>query len=241
MSAIYLFCAGYGYTARAIAATVLANGGTVTGTTRDPGKTNDIADDGVTPFVWDHDDLESALDACSHILVSAPPAQGGCPVFDRLRPVLNSLPQRWIGYLSSNGVYGDHQGNWVDEGTPPQPETPRAQRRLAAECTWQDFGKETEHDVWVFRLPGIYGPGRSAIDSVRNGTAKRIVKPGQVFSRIHVADIAGAVSASMGANTDRRLFNLCDDEPSPPQDVVTYACTLLGVTPPPEQTLEDAI
>ena len=148
---------------------------------------------------------------------------------------------QWIGYLSSNGVYGDHDGAFVDETTSPVPSSDRGKRRLAAEQEWQAFARHLSTPrLMIFRLPGIYGPGRSALDSVRSGSARRIVKPGQVFSRMHVDDIARAVIAGMNTQTHHTVFNLCDDVPSPPQDVITHACELLGVSPPPEIALDDA-
>jgi len=205
-----------------------------------------MAADGVEPVVWDTDQaLAPALAQASHILVSAPPGDSGCPALHAVGRWLDAQQDGapdlgWIGYLSSNGVYGDHGGAWVDENTPPAPTSARGRRRLEAENGWLRLGTMSSVPVQIFRLPGIYGPGRSAIDQVRAGTARRIVKPGQVFSRMHVDDIAMALHAAMAATTTLRLFNLADNEPAPPQDVVLYACKLLGVAPPPEQPLEAA-
>lgn len=249
----HLLCIGYGYTARAIARQLDRAQWMVSGTTRDTSRIDRIRQDSVNPVLWP-DEITAAAASASHLLISVPPAREGgdtmlaCPALEMLGPILadsagsaSKTGGRWCGYLSSNGVYGDHGGDWVDEATPPRPTTTRGQRRLAAETAWRDFGQtEAGVSVTVLRLPGIYGPGRSALDSVRAGTAKRIVKPGQVFSRMHVDDIACAVIAAMKVRPDDALFNLCDDEPAPPEDVVGFACDLLGVAPPAPVALEDA-
>jgi nucleoside-diphosphate-sugar epimerase len=147
---------------------------------------------------------------------------------------------RWIGYLSTTAVYGDHGGAWVDETTVPTPSGLRGVRRLAAEAAWLAFGKAHGVPCQIFRLAGIYGPGRSALDQVRAGTARRIDKPGQVFSRIHVADIARVLEASMAKPAAGHIYNVCDDCPAPPAAVIEHACALLGVTPPPMQHFDEA-
>ena len=150
---------------------------------------------------------------------------------------LRTVPTlRWAGYLGTTAVYGDRQGGWVDEETPLEPTLARADRRARAEAAWQGSGLP----VHIFRLAGIYGPGRNAFTNLRDGTARRIVKPGQVFSRIHVEDIATILEASMAQPRPGRIYNVCDDEPAPPQDVVAYAARLLGIEPPPEQAYETA-
>lgn len=245
--AFHLLCLGYGYTARAIARELIGRGWQVSGTTRNRDKMADIAQTGVTPVYWDSarsdggDGLEM-INTVTHILVSSPPGDDGCPAY---KVIANRLPQakalEWAGYLSSNGVYGDHKGAWVDETTPNNPSSDRGKRRVRAESDWQKLNNNAQTlKSIVFRLPGIYGPGRSAIDTVRSGNAKRIIKPGQVFSRMHVDDIASAVIAGITVDTEYCLFNLCDDEAAPPQDVITYACALLDVTPPPEVSIDDA-
>ncbi len=249
-SAPALVCLGYGYTASALARRLVPDGWRILGTTRshapDSEKHRSIIADGVEPVVWDADQaLAPALAQASHILVSIPPGEEGCPALRTFKPWVkaqqDAAPRlRWIGYLSSNGVYGDHGGAWVDENTPPAPTRARGRRRLDAEQGWLRLGTDFRLPVQVFRLPGIYGPGRSPIDQIRAGTARRIVKPGQVFSRMHVDDIAMALHAAMVATTTLRLFNLADNEPAPPQEVILYACDLMGVTPPPEQSLEAA-
>ncbi len=241
-----LFCLGHGYTASAVARLAITDGWRVVGATRSPDKAAFIKKQGVEPVLWnDASAMRGALDAATALLISTPPGRGAhsdntpCPALDIVQ---NAPPKRaaWIGYLSTNGVYGDHGGAWVSETTRPNPTSERGRRRLAAEQAWRQFGEQTGAPTVVLRLPGIYGPGRSALDSVRAGTAKRIVKEAQFFSRAHVDDIAAATVASLNQPTAGDLFNIADDEPTPPQDVITYACDLLGVAPPPFISLEDA-
>jgi nucleoside-diphosphate-sugar epimerase len=146
---------------------------------------------------------------------------------------------QWIGYLSTVGVYGDHQGKWVDEAGETRPVSRRSQLRVAAEQDWLGFGNEHDVPVAVLRLSGIYGPGRNAFVNLERGTARRLVKPGQVFNRIHVDDISGALR-HLAASRNAGIFNVTDDEPAPPQDVVTYAAKLMGIAPPPEIAFEAA-
>lgn len=229
-----LFVFGLGFSARVIAKAALAQGWRVAGTTR----TGEVVGEAqsschgltVYPFDRDRDLPPQALDGVSHILSSVPPDAGGDPVLDRLAARLRQAAPHWVGYLSTTGVYGDCDGAWVDEATPPNPSLERSCRRLAAEQNWLGSGLP----VHLFRLAGIYGPGRSAIDSVRNGTARRVVKPGQVFSRIHVDDIAQVVLASAARPDPGAIYNVCDDDCAPPQQVVAHACALLGVAAPPE-------
>ena len=163
--------------------------------------------------------------AASHVLVSVPPDAAGDPVLRRLGPALAAARPRWVGYLSTTGVYGDHGGGWVDEDAALDPINERSRWRVAAERAWLATGLP----VMVFRLAGIYGPGRSALDRVREGRAQRVVKPGQVFSRIHVDDIAAVLRAAMARGVAGRAYNVADDEPAPPQDVIAYAAELLGM------------
>jgi nucleoside-diphosphate-sugar epimerase len=146
----------------------------------------------------------------------------------------------WIGYLSTVGVYGDRQGGWVDETSETQPISPRSRRRLAAEEAWCAFGAHTNRRVQIFRLAGIYGPGRSAIDRLQEGTARRIVKAGQVFNRIHVDDIAAVLRAAIAGNGTQQVYNVTDDEPAPPQDVIAFAADLMRLPPPPEIAFQEA-
>ncbi|OAN67296.1 SDR family oxidoreductase [Magnetospirillum moscoviense] len=224
------FLFGLGFSGRVIARALLDAGWQVAGTTRS-GERADMPGITVHPFDRDHPLPAGALDGVTHVLSSVPPDEKGDPVVDVMGDHLRALAPSWVGYLSTTGVYGDRGGDWVDEDSPLIPGLDRSRRRVAAEAAWQSLGLA----VHIFRLAGIYGPGRSAIDSVRSGQARRIVKPGQVFSRIHVEDIAGAVLASIAKpQPGGRIYNLCDDDPAPPQEVIAHACALLGVEPPPE-------
>jgi nucleoside-diphosphate-sugar epimerase len=185
--------------------------------------------------------LAEAVAAATHILVSIAPDKAGDPVLRSFGDAIATAPGLvWIGYLSTIGVYGDFGGAWVDEETPIRPSRDRNLRRAEAERDWLDLGRRIARPVQVFRLAGIYGPGRSAIDNVRDGTARRIVKPGQLFNRIHVDDIAGAIMAGLARPGVGPVVNVADDEPAPPQDVVAYAAGLLGVDPPPETPFDEA-
>lgn len=230
-----LFIFGLGFSARVIARAALAKGWQVAGTTRS-GQAQGLDDLTVYPFDRDHPLPEDALKGATHVLSSVPPDDLGDPVLQAIGPHLQKLDPRWVGYLSTTGVYGDRDGGWVDEKTELAPDLERSRRRVEAERAWMDSGLA----VHVFRLAGIYGPGRSAIDTVRQGKARRIVKPGQVFSRIHVDDIAQVVLASMRRPQPGRVYNVCDDDCAPPQDVIAHACALLGVEPPPELDWEQA-
>lgn len=228
---------GYGYVAKATAPLLRARGFALSGTTRSPVKAGEMTERGITPLINpDAVALRTAMREASHILVSVPPGESGDPVLDMLMPC-PALPKlEWLGYFSTTGVYGDAAGGWVDEDTPPRPDEARSQRRLTAEQGWQVFSARTR----IFRLAGIYGPGRSALDRLKDGTARRIVKPGQVFSRIHVDDIAAALMASIARPEPAGPFNLSDDEPAPQADVIAHAAGLLGMDPPPEEAFETA-
>jgi nucleoside-diphosphate-sugar epimerase len=174
--------------------------------------------------------------------VTAPPTAEGCPGLSALIPALaraGAFPD-WIGYLSTTGVYGDRRGGWVFETSRLAAQSPEAARRVAAERDWLDLGRGMGLTVAVFRLPGIYGPGRSALDRLRAGEARRIAAPGQVFSRIHVDDLAAGLAASIARPRARGIYNLCDDEPAPNSEVIAYAARLLGMAPPPELSPDQA-
>ena len=237
-----LFCFGYGYTAAALARRLRPLGWTVAGTTRSPEKAAAMSAAGVRARLWDGEFDARWLDGATAALISAAPGGDGCPAYAAAREALAARRENvsWIGYLSTNGVYGDHGGAWVDEDSNLFPTTERARRRIRAEADWAGFGAAHVMPVTIFRLPGIYGPGRSAVDTVRAGKARRVFKEGQVFSRCHVDDIAAALAASMERPQVHDLYNLADDEPAPPQDVIEYACRLLGVEPPPLVPLEEA-
>lgn len=238
-----LFIFGAGYSAQAFARRMAAEADWIGGTTRSADKAAALRQAGIEPVVFDGTApsaaVAAALASSSHILVSIGPSAAGDPVLAHHRADLAADRPEWIGYLSTVGVYGDHGGAWVDEETPCRPVSRRSAERLAAERAWLDFAAETGLPVQVFRLSGIYGPGRNALENLKKGTARRIVKPGQVFNRIHVDDIAGALQAAL-KRPETAIYNVTDDEPAPPQDVVAYAADLLGVAPPPEVPFEAA-
>ncbi|MEP6828268.1 MAG: SDR family oxidoreductase [Aestuariivirga sp.] len=227
----HLFCFGFGFTAEHLAKILPCDEWRISGTTRSAAGLAAMAAQGVEGFVFDQ--LRDIPKSVTHVLASIPPDETGDPV---ARSFADALARgfTWIAYLSTTGVYGDRQGDIVTEDSGLNPTSDRARRRVLAESQWQPF------KAHIFRLPGIYGKGRSQLDSLRHGTAKRIVKPGQIFSRIHVEDIAGILAASMARPNPGRIYNVADDEPCPPQDVVTYAAELLGISPPPEVAYEQA-
>ena len=223
-----LLSLGHGYSARALAARLIAQGWHVIGTTRDPATCATLRAEGVEPLLWSAD-LAPALARATHLLSSIAPDAGGDPALRRYGPELAAAPLVWAGYLSTTGVYGDHRGGWVDEETALAPTTERGIQRVAAEAAWRALGLP----LHIFRLAGIYGPGRGPFAKVRDGTARLIVKPGQVFSRIHVDDIAAVIAASIRNPRPGAVYNVCDDDPAPPQDVIAHAAALLGLPPPP--------
>lgn len=238
-----LVCLGYGFTARALASKLSAGGWRVAATARTSEQAATLAAEGVEAVRWFDGALDGAgFDGADAVLISTPPAEGGCPAFAAASEALAARAGNisWIGYLSSNGVYGDHGGDWVDENSALRATSPRARARIAAEAQWAAHAVEWALPLVIFRLPGLYGPGRSAIDMARAGRAQRIYKAGQVFNRMHVDDIASALAASMARPAAGDLFNLADDEPAPPQDVVAFACSLLGIEPPPLVAIENA-
>ncbi|WP_368667903.1 SDR family oxidoreductase [Palleronia pontilimi] len=233
---------GHGYSARALAPLLLAEGWRVTGTTRSHDKAREIAETGVTPLIFPGSDIGPELARATHLLISAGPDEGGDPVLQAVGPQIAQAAPRllWVGYLSTTGVYGDHDGGWVDEATPLTPSTRRGAARVRAEAAWQALARDTGLPLHIFRLAGIYGPGRGPFEKVRNGTARRIVKQGQVFSRIHVEDIAQVLAASIDRPHPGAIYNVCDDDPAPPEDVLAHAADLLGVPRPPKVDFETA-
>lgn len=234
-----MFIFGAGYTGRAIARDPLGKVQWVAGTTRSSANFEALRLSGVTPHLYSGTgfapETASALQKTTHLIVSTPPDEDGDPVLSDIVAVgAKALPAlQWIGYLSTVGVYGDHSGAWVDETSECRPVSQRSRWRLEAEQRWISFARGAGIPLAVFRLAGIYGPGRNAFVNLANATAKRIVKPGQVFNRVYVDDIAGAVATLMRAKA-AGIFNLSDDEPTAPQDVVSYAAALMQVRPPPE-------
>ena len=238
-----LFIFGTGFSSKAFVEEVRDQFDWIGGTTRSSDKMEALRTLGVEPFLFDGnsqgDGVAEALKQATHILVSIAPNEAGDPVLNQYANEIAGAKPRWIGYLSTVGVYGNHDGAWVDEETPLNPVSKRSVQRVAAEEAWLAFAEQNDLPVQIFRLSGIYGPGRNAFENFRKGTARRLVKPGQVFNRIHVADIAGALKAAM-AKPSTRVFNVTDDEPAPPQDVVAFAAELLGVEAPPEIPFETA-
>ncbi len=228
---------GFGFTGAALTQRLQPRGWTVSGTSRRPERRARLSALGVQGVDPDNSaELLAAARAADAVLIAAPPGDDGCPGWTALHVADLDRARPWIGYLSTTGVYGDHGGRWVFENTPTAPASPEAQRRVVAETTW--MGLAGACPVSVFRLPGIYGPGRSPLDRVRTGEARQTIKPGHVFSRIHVDDIAAGIEASIGRPDRAGVYNLCDDEPAAPAEVNAYAAELLGLPPPPQAPFE---
>lgn len=241
----HLFCFGCGYCARALAATLAGSDWRVTGTCRTADEARALEALGIEPLVFDGerpgDGVRDRLAAATHLLVSIPPDAEGDPALRHHGiDIAAATALEWVGYLSATSVYGDRRGGLVTEATPPAPTTDRGRRRLAAERQWLALGAEHGLPVHLFRLAGIYGPGRNALRQIEAGTARRIRKPGQVFGRVHVADVAAVLRASMARPDPGAVYNVADDEPAPPEDVVVHAARLLGREPPPPMTVEEA-
>jgi dTDP-4-dehydrorhamnose reductase len=245
-----LFCFGLGYSARHLAAKLEDEGWHIAGTARSAEGVERIQDLGYTGYVFDGQSASKgagpsqgagpAVRRASHILISAPPDNNGDPVLRYHADDIAHSTAEWIGYLSTIGVYGDHGGGWVDEETPATPSSERSRRRALAEQQWLDFAKSSGKRVELFRLAGIYGPGSSAIEGLRSGATRSIVKKDQVFNRIHVEDIARTLIAAFSRPQRHAIYNVTDDEPAPPQDVNAYAAQLLGLPRPQEIAYETA-
>jgi len=222
---------GHGYSAQALTRLLLPRDWRVIGTTRSEDKAVALMAAGTEPRIWPGADMIPALDAATHLLISAAPGEDGDPVLNALGDEIAKRAEQfaWVGYLSTTGVYGDHAGDWVDENTALTPATKRGIARMKAEAAWAEIPGLPLH---IFRLAGIYGPGRGPFAKVRGGTARRIIKPGQVFSRTHVADIARILDASIRRPNPGAAYNVCDDDPAPPEDVIAYAAELLGLPVP---------
>lgn len=235
-----LFCFGMGYSAGMLSRVLQEKGWYCSGTSRSPERDS--------TFPCFHFDADSGLDPAgyadflqaTHILHSIPPQESGDPVMPVIESAVLSPALQWFGYFSTTGVYGNHDGRWVDETTPPNPSGIRQQRRAAAEQAWIEQYNARKLPVHIFRLAGIYGPSRSSFDALRNGTARRIDKPEQVFSRIHVEDIVNVVLASFAYPNPGRTYNVCDDLPAPSADVTAYAASLLGMEAPPLRPFDRA-
>ncbi|WP_048647368.1 SDR family oxidoreductase [Nitratireductor soli] len=240
------FIFGAGYSGRALAREVVGEAEAIAGTTRDLANAGRLGRAGITPHAFTGGgalpvDIADALSRTTHLVVGIAPGDAGDPVLAAARETITgAMPAlKWIGYLSTVGVYGDHGGAWVDEATPCNPVSERSKQRVAAEDAWLALAAETGLPVAILRLSGIYGPGRNALANLVDGKARRIVKPGQVFNRVHVDDIAGA-AAHLARRRESGVFNVTDDAPAAPQDVVAYAARVMGVEAPPEVAFEDA-
>ncbi|HEY8593650.1 MAG TPA: SDR family oxidoreductase [Devosiaceae bacterium] len=242
-----LFVFGLGFSASAAVAALREQHGAdlaVSGTTRDEQRRSALRDQGIAAHLFEGrhvgEELAADLAAATHVIVSVPPGTEGDPVLALGQKGLDTATNlEWICYYSTVGVYGDCGGAWVDETAPCKPVHPRSQVRVKAEQAWRAYARRRQVPLAVLRLAGIYGPGRSTFDKLRAGKARRIIKPGQVFNRIHVADI-GRVTALAAESRIDGTFNLADDEPAPPQDLVTFAAGLLGMAPPPKVPFEQA-
>ncbi len=240
-----LFVFGLGYSAQVFARRLRARGWRVAGTTRSPEAATAFRAEAVEAFLFDRErplpDPAAALAGTTHLLAGVPPDEAGDPALDLHGPEIAACKGlAWAGYLSTTGVYGDRGGGRVDEDSVLEPTSARAKRRVVAERAWLELHRTRGLPLHIFRLAGIYGPGRSALDQARAGSARRVDKPGQVFSRIHVDDIATVLEASIARPHPGRAYNLCDDNPAPPAEVVAQACALLGREPPPLVPFEAA-
>ena len=234
-----LLSIGLGYSADFLARVLLPQGWVIYGTTRRPNKANMMTESGVIPLIFPSSKLNNVVETVDNILISAAPTEHGDPILVELKDRLEVMGSRlnWVGYLSTTGVYGDHSGDWVDERTLLAPKTKRGKWRRLAEQQWRDI---PDLPIHIFRLAGIYGPGRGPFIKLRDEKSKRIVKKGQVFNRIHVADIAQVLAASIQKPTPGKIYNVSDDEPAPPQDVITFAAQLMGIPNPPEVCFDEA-
>ena len=235
----HLLVFGLGYSAEPFVDQALEAGWQVSATWRRPEVRDELEARGIDSVEFS--EASKLPDTVTHILTSIAPKAEGDLVLNAFEAQLRaSSVIKWIGYLSSTNVYGDHDGEWVDETSETKPSLDRGKRRLDAELTWTGLGKDIGAAVHIFRLAGIYGPGKNAVRSVLDGKARRVIKPGQVFGRIHRDDIADALWRAAHSDLTSEIFNLSDDLPAPPQDVIEEACRLLGVTPPPEVSIDDA-
>ena len=231
-----LLSIGHGFSASALGAKLIESGWTVYGTTRSIERAEKLNEAGVNSIIWPDTDLKPYIEKASHILTSVAPNYQGDPFLNEYSEVLENNIFDWVGYLSTTGVYGNHDGGWVDENSPLNPSTQRGQFREAAELSWSKLNL----NLHIFRLAGIYGPGRGPFSKVRNGTARRIIKEGQLFSRIHVDDIAETLLASIKSPRKGAIYNVCDDNPAPPEDVIAYAAELLGMPIPISVAYDEA-
>ncbi|WP_420548522.1 SDR family oxidoreductase [Curvivirga sp.] len=234
----HLFVFGLGYSATFLARKLLAKGWKVSGTVRHPEEALELKELGITLYAFDGetalDGFDNILQSVTHVMSSVPPKGEEVDIvlkwhFDDLAAATHL---DWVGYLSTTGVYGDRDGGWVDEESEQLPTGPRGQKRVDGEAAWFKLWLDHQIPTHTYRLAGIYGPGRNALETVKQGRGRRINKPGQVFSRIHIEDIAQILEASMVKPNGGQAYNACDDNPAPPEEVIAYACDLLGVDKP---------
>ncbi|MBN8981353.1 MAG: SDR family oxidoreductase [Rhizobiales bacterium] len=240
-----LFIFGLGYSAAFFARRQIGRGHELRGTVRSREKADVLTAAGIDARIFNGDEQDSRIKTdiadCEGLLISVPPGDGGDPVLRTYKEqIVTAKNLRWIGYLSTIGVYGDHSGKWVDENTPANPTNERSRRRAKVESGWLSLTTKTNAAIHVFRLAGIYGPGQNQLVQIARGTARRLIKPDQVFNRIHVEDIARVLEASIGKPRHGAIYNVTDNEPAPPQDAVSFAAQLCGVPPPLEVKIEDA-
>jgi dTDP-4-dehydrorhamnose reductase len=240
-----LFVFGLGYTAHQFIDTYRSRFTRICGTFRSLEKAAALQASSIIPYFFDGDSYDAGildeLARADALFIAIPPASGSDPVLRHFSgAIASALHLRWVGYLSTVGVYGNANGGWVDENTPPSPANERSRHRITAEQQWLELGSKVAFAVQIFRLAGIYGPCRNALLKVTEGTARRIIKPGQVFNRIHTSDIAQVLMASMERPRRNMIYNVADDAPGPPQDVIAYAANLLGREPPPEEPFAEA-
>jgi len=243
-SAIRLFVFGFGNSATALRQRVGDRFASFAGTTRDAARVEALKAAGIDAYLFDGETpgagIAEALREATHILIAAPPGEAGdVALIHHERDIAAASNLRWIGYLSTIGVYGDHGGAVVDETAPCRPTSARSKRRVAAEEAWRALGARLGVPVAVFRLAGIYGPGQNVLVRLKQGSARRLVRPGQVFNRIHMEDIAAMTEAAMLRDAGG-IFNAGDDEAAPPQDVLVFAAELMGIEPPPEEDFDTA-
>ena len=242
----HLFCFGLGYSAAKLSVKLACKGWTISGTSRSEEKAFTQRERGYKMHVFDGDyyDGSNWFEGVTHVIVSVPPGLGpapkGDPILAHFSSRLKQLPAlKWLGYLSTTGVYGNTEGAWVDESSPLKAEVARSKRRMEAEESWQELASLYDLPLHIFRLAGIYGPGRNVLEQVRAGKARKIKKAGHQFSRIHVDDIAAVIEASIAQPNPGAVYNVCDDEPAAPADVIDYACELLKIPSPIEVTFEE--
>ena len=232
----HLFCFGLGFSGRALGHSLFQDGWKVSGTTRSPEKLKVLEQKGFGVYFFPGEEclIEVQLVSATHIIVTIPPKEEGDVVFREFREaIIQAKNLKWLGYISSTGVYGNHNNKWVDETSFLTPSNERNLLRVKVENQWLELGRKKSIGIHIFRSAGIYGPGRNMLETVKSGKARRIEKKGQVNGRIHVEDLVSVLKASIGKPNPGSIYNVCDDEPAPSKEVVEFACQLLKINPPP--------